>query len=210
MSMESVENYLVDKSNKIIKLFYPAFDKGKINPGYIKGYASGMRENGGQYTHATIWYIMALAKLGFGDKAIEYLNMISPAEHSKTKQEADKYKIEPYVIPADVYSTKGLEGRGGWSWYTGSSGWFYKVVLESILGLNINNGRILFNPTISSKWKEYEIQYKYKTSIYNIKVFNYNEKNTGITKIIIDGKEAENKEINLLDDGKIYQIEIFM
>ena len=210
ISMESLETYLVDKENKIIKLFWPAFDKGKVNPGYIKAYTVGMRENGGQYTHAAIWYVMALTKLGFGDKAIEYLKMISPIKHSETKQDIEKYKVEPYVITADIYSTKGLEGRGGWSWYTGSASWFYKVAIENILGFNIKENYIQINPVISKQWKEFELQYKYKTSIYNIKVNNYNKKNSGVEKIILNGEELKENNIKLIDDGKIYNIEIFM
>ena len=210
ISMESAENYLVDKENKIIKLFYPAFEKGKINPGYIKSYTPGMRENGGQYTHAAIWFVMALTILGFGNKALEYLKMISPIEHSKTKQDIDKYKVEPYTIVADIYSTKGLEGRGGWSWYTGSGSWFYKVAIENILGFKIINNVIQMNPVIPSYWKEYEIQYKYKTSIYNIKVINYNMKNSGVGKITLNGEELKENKIYLIDNGKINNIEIFL
>lgn len=210
ISIESVENYLVDKENKLIRLFYPAFEKGKINPGYIKTYTPGMRENGGQYTHAAIWYIMALCLLGFGNKALEYLKMISPIEHSKTKQEIDKYKVEPYVIVADIYSSKGLEGRGGWSWYTGSGSWFYKVAIENILGFKIINNTIEMNPVIASYWKEYEIQYKYKTSIYNIKVNNYNMKNTGVNKVVMNGEEIKENKVRLIDNGKINNIEIFL
>ena len=201
---------MVDKENKIIKLFYPPFEKGKINPGYIKSYTPGMRENGGQYTHAAIWYIIALTMLGFGNKAVEYLKMISPIEHSKTKQDIEKYKVEPYVIVADIYSTKGLEGRGGWSWYTGSGSWFYKVVIENILGFKIKNNIIEMNPVIASDWKEYEIQYKYKTSIYNIKVNNYNMKNSGVTKVLLDKEEIKENKIRLIDNGKINNIEIFL
>ena len=210
ISMESLENYLVDKENKIIKLFWPAFDKGKVNPGYIKAYTVGMRENGGQYTHAAIWFVLALTKLGFGDKALEYLKMISPINHSETKQDIQKYKVEPYVITADIYSTKGLEGRGGWSWYTGSASWFYKVAIENILGFKIKDKYIMINPVISKDWKEFEIQYKYKTSIYNIKVNNYNMKNSGLEKVILNGEELKENKIKLMDDGKIYNIEIFM
>lgn len=153
---------------------------------------------------------MALTILGFGNKALEYLKMISPVEHSKTKQEIDKYKVEPYVISADIYSTKGLEGRGGWSWYTGSGSWFYKVAIENILGFKIKNNIIEMNPVISSDWKEYEIQYKYKTSVYNIKVNNYNMKNSGVKKIIINGEETKENKIRLINDGRIYNIEIFL
>ena len=169
-----------------------------------------MRENGGQYTHAAIWYILALTKLGFGNKALEYLKMISPIEHTKTKQDVQKYRIEPYTIAADIYSTKGLEGTGGWSWYTGSSSWFYKVAIENILGFKIINNYIIIDPAIPSYWREYEIQYKYKTTIYNIKINNYNAKNTGVSKVILNNEQLKENKIKLVDDGKIHNIEIFM
>ena len=153
---------------------------------------------------------MALSILGFGNKAFEYLKMISPIEHSKTKQDIDKYKVEPYTIVADIYTTKGLEGRGGWSWYTGSASWFYKVALENILGFKIKDNVIEMNPVIPSHWKEYEIQYKYKTSIYNIKVNNYNMKNSGVNKVVLNGEEIKENKIHLIDNGKINNIEIFL
>ena len=209
-SMENLENYLIDRENGLIKLLDPPFDKSKIEPGYIKAYLPGVRENGGQYTHAAMWAISAFAKLGFGDKAVEYYTMINPIEHSKTLDAAKKYKVEPYVIAADIYEAKGLEGRGGWTWYTGSSSWFCKVGLEDILGLNIKNGVLRIKPCISKDWKEYSIRYKYGNTIYNIKVKNPNGKNIGVEKFILNGKEILDKEIKLIDDESINEIEIIM
>ncbi len=157
ISMESLENHLIDKENGIMKLLDPPFNKTKMEPGYIKSYLPGVRENGGQYTHAAIWAIIAFTKLGFGDKALEYYRMINPIEHSRTKETAYKYKVEPYVIPADIYGAEGLTGRGGWTWYTGSSSWFYKAGIENILGLNIENNILRINPCIPKDWKEYTI-----------------------------------------------------
>ncbi len=134
--------------------------------------------------------------------------MINPIEHARTKEEANKYKVEPYVIAADVYGSSNLLGRGGWTWYTGSSSWYYRAGIEYILGLKIENGKIKMEPCIPNDWKEYSIQYKYKGTIYNIKVKNPNGKNTGIEKIFINGREE--KEINLTDDEQIYEIEILM
>ncbi len=208
--MQEAENYLVDRENKIIKLFDPAFDKGKVNPGYIKAYPPGIRENGGQYTHAATWFIMAEAILGFGDKAVEFAEIINPINHTKTKDEAKKFKLEPYILPADVYSNKDLLGRGGWNWYTGSSSWYFKVVIEYILGLKIKDGYLYIEPCISKNWKEYEIKYKYKTSLYNIKVKNSNSKNTGVTKFILNNDEITEKRVLLQDNGKINNIEIVM
>lgn len=134
--------------------------------------------------------------------------MINPIEHARTKEEAKKYKVEPFAIPADVYGTSNLLGRGGWTWYTGSSSWYYNAGIEYILGLKIEKGKIKIQPCIPSNWKEYSICYKYEETIYNIKVKNPNSKNTGITKIFVNGKNE--KEILLKNDGQIYDIEIIM
>lgn len=157
-----------------------------------------------------MWAILAFAKLGFGDKAVGYYTMINPIEHSRTKDSAKKYKVEPYVIPADIYEAKGLEGRGGWTWYTGSSSWFYKIGLENILGLSIENGILKLNPCISKDWKEYSIRYKFGNSIYNIKVKNPNGKNTGVEKMYLNGKEIQDLQIKLIDDGNINDVEAIM
>ena len=176
IAIESAENYLVDRENKIIKLFDPPFENWNIDPGYIKDYLPGIRENAGQYTHAAVWLVIAEAMLGFGEKAVEFAEMICPINHTKTKEDCKIYKLEPYIIAADVYSAKGLEGRGGWNWYTGAANWYYCAIVEYILGFKIKNNYIEFEPCIPKSWKDYEIKYKYKTSIYNIKVKNKNRK----------------------------------
>ena len=210
IAMNELENYLIDKENKIIKLFDPPFEKTKINPGYIKSYLPGIRENGGQYTHAACWVIMAETMLGFGDKALEIAQMINPIEHSKTREDAKRFKLEPYVIEADLYSNKDMIGQGGWNWYTGSSGWYYRAVLENILGFKIENGYLKIEPCIPKEWKEYEIIYKYKSSMYKIKVFNKNNKNQGVETIILNGKKQLEKRILLEDNFKTNCIEIFL
>ena len=170
ISLESLENHLVDKENGIIKLLDPPFDKSKLEPGYIKAYVPGTRENGGQYTHSSCWAIIAESILGFGEKALEYFRMINPIEHARTKEAANKYKVEPYVIAADIYGESNLAGRGGWTWYTGSSSWMYVAGIKYILGLRIENGFLSLKPSIPSEWKEYNLKYKNNNSIYNIKV----------------------------------------
>lgn len=210
ISMESLENHLVDKENGLIKLLDPPFEKSKLEPGYIKSYLPGTRENGGQYTHGAIWAIIAESMLGFGDKAVELFRMINPIEHSKTRESAQKYKVEPYIIVADIYSHENLAGRGGWSWYTGSSSWMLKLGIEYILGLKIEKGILKLEPCISSEWKEYAISYKYGNSIYNIKVENPNNKNTGVESFTLNGQEIKEKQVKLIDDGRVYDIKIIM
>ena len=163
-----------------------------------------------QYTHGAIWTIVAQTMLGFGDKAVELFRMINPIEHSKTREAANKYKVEPYVIAADVYGHENLAGRGGWTWYTGSSSWFLKAGIEYILGLRIKDNILSLEPCISSEWKEYSIKYRYGESLYNIKVKNPNKKNTGVEKFFVNGKKIEDKKIKLQDDGRVYDIEIEM
>ncbi len=209
-AMESLENHLVDKENGIIKLLDPPFANGELNPGYIKAYLPGVRENGGQYTHSSIWVIIAETLLGFGDKAGEYYRMINPIEHSRTKESAKKYKVEPYVVAADIYGAGNLAGRGGWTWYTGSSSWFYKAGIEYILGLKIKNNTLSLNPCIPKDWKEFSIKYKFERSIYNIKVSNPNSKNYGITEFKLNGESVQEKEVKLINDGKVYDIEIIL
>ena len=147
--------------------------------------------------------------LGFGDKAAEIFRMINPIEHSRTKEACNKYRVEPYVIAADVYGAGNLAGRGGWTWYTGSSSWYFKAGIEYLLGLKIEEGYLKIEPCIPKEWKEYQIQYKWKESIYNIKILNPDGKNTGVTKVILDGEEVENN-IRLDEKRIIYNIEVIM
>ena len=208
ISMESLENHLIDRENGIIKLLDPPFEKGKINPGYIKSYLPGVRENGGQYTHASTWVIIAETMLGFGDKATELYRMINPIEHARTKDASNKYKVEPYVIPADIYGANNLAGRGGWTWYTGSASWYYKAGIEYILGLKITNKVMSIEPCIPKDWKEYNIKYKWENSFYNIIVKNPNGKNCGVEEVVVNGEKVENA-IRLQDSG-IYNVEVKM
>lgn len=209
ISMESLENHLIDKENGIIKLLDPPFEKGKLEPGYIKAYLPGVRENGGQYTHAACWVIIAQTMLGFGDKALELYRMINPIEHSRTKDACNKYKVEPYSMPADIYGASNLAGRGGWTLYTGSASWYYDAGIEYILGLKIENGVMKFEPCIPKDWKEYLIRYKWGKSIYNIKIKNPNQKNTGVEKVFLNGNEVANG-IRLDGNNRIFNVEVIM
>ena len=194
-AMNSVDKYLVDKDNGLIKLLSPPFDTSNLEPGYIKGYLPGVRENGGQYTHAAIWVILALTKLGLGDKAVNYYNMINPINHSKSERDARRYKLEPYVIAADVYIKEPHGGRGGWSWYTGSSGWMYSVGIQNILGLKTIEGKYYkVEPCIPKDWAEYEIKINNEKEQYNIKVVRGEEKGTRVNgKLIEDGLIPKDK-----------------
>lgn len=190
-SMEAVDRNLVKEDKGIILLLTPPFEKSKLEPGYIKGYVAGVRENGGQYTHAAVWVILALTKLGLGDKALKYYNMINPINHSNTELECSIYKVEPYVMAADVYIREPHGGRGGWSWYTGASGWMYKVGLEDILGLKQVEGKgYKIEPCVPKDWGEYTININNETEEYEIKVVRGDE-----DKVIINGKEEPSKVI---------------
>ena len=206
--MQSLENHLVDKENGIIKLLDPPFDKSNLEPGYIKAYVPGTRENGGQYTHGAIWAIIAETMLGFGNKAGELYRMINPIEHSRTKEAAKKYKVEPYVIAADIAGQRNLAGRGGWTWYTGSSSWMYEAGIKYLLGLRIKNNVLHMEPCIPNDWKEYTIRYQYGNSRYYIRVINPNGKCSGVTNFKVNGKEISEKQIALNKDGGVYNIEV--
>lgn len=198
---EAVEERLVDKDNKIIKLLDPAFEKNEDNPGYIMDYPKGIRENGGQYTHAVSWYIMALIKEGLTDKAFEYYQMINPINRTLTKDDVLKYKVEPYVLAADIYSNKDLAGQGGWTWYTGSSGWFYRVGLVDILGFNKKGNKLYIKPNIPHNWDKYQITYNYQETVYIIDIIRDNK-----DEIVVDGKLNNNDYIELINDKKNHNV----
>lgn len=197
--LESVKKYLVDNDSKIVKLLTPAFDKIKDYPGYIKDYPKGIRENGGQYTHSVAWYIEALIKAGKIEEAYTIYQNINPINRTKTERQVKTYKTEPYVIAADIYSNKDHKGRGGWTWYTGSSGWFYKVGIEDILGFNKKGDKLEINPHVPSTWDKYEITYKYMDTIYNITVIK-----DDLSEIYLDDEKVS--EINLVNDTKEHNI----
>ena len=199
--LDAVEHQLVDKKTGIVKLLTPAFKNSKNYPGYIMDYPVGVRENGGQYTHSVAWYIMALLKENRFDDAYEIYQMVNPIQHSKTDKEVETYMVEPYVIAADIYSNPDHKGRGGWTWYTGSSGWFYRVGLEYICGFTLRGEELEITPHMPTKWTEIKINYHYLDTIYQI-VVSKEEK----SKIIVDGKKQD--KILLVNDGKTHQVEI--
>ncbi|MDT8718698.1 cyclic beta 1-2 glucan synthetase [Clostridium sp. 19966] len=196
-AIESVEKHLVKEDAGTILLLTPAFDNSSLEPGYIKGYVPGVRENGAQYTHAAIWFILAEAMIKNGDKAYKFFNMINPINHSETQLECETYKVEPYVMSADVYMREPYTGRGGWSWYTGAAGWMYRVGIEAILGLKVMGDKgFVVEPQIPFYWDEYSIKYENGNCIYNIKVKRNEEKS-----VALDGKFIPNGVIPILESG---------
>ena len=209
-AMDSLKNYLIKEDEGIILLFTPPFDKDDKNPGYIKSYVPGVRENGGQYTHAASWVICAFASLGQGSMAWKLFNMINPINHTRTLKECSIYKVEPYVMAADVYSVSPHAGRGGWSWYTGAAGWYYKAGLEYILGFKKRQDMLYINPCIPNHWDGFQIEYKYGNTKYNIKVTNPTGCSTGVKHIVMDGINVQNEGIKLIDDDNIHEVIITM
>ena len=203
--IDSVEEQLVDTDGRIIKLLTPAFEKSLNNPGYIMNYPKGIRENGGQYTHSVAWYIMALIKIGKVDKAYQYYQMINPINRSISGELVDSYKVEPYVIAADIYSAKRHLGRGGWTWYTGSAGWFYRVGITEILGLKKNGNILKIKPAIPKDWKGYNAIYHYMDTTYNVEVIR-SDKNC----VLVDDKSQKNGSIKLVNDKKAHSIIIYI
>jgi cellobiose phosphorylase len=208
-AMAAVQKYLVDSNEGIIKLLAPPFDKGDLHPGYIKGYVPGVRENGGQYTHAATWTVLAFAKLGMGDKAGELFHMLNPINHTRTDIEYSRYKTEPYVIAADVYAVHPHMGRGGWTWYTGAAGWLYKVGLEYLMGFVKKADRLYINPCVPKSWARFEIEYKTGKSVYRIEIKNPDRVSCGVSSISVDGKPCRDGYITLGDSG-FHKVEVIM
>jgi cyclic beta-1,2-glucan synthetase len=209
-AMESVAERLVRLDEGLMLLFDPPFDKMTHDPGYIKGYPPGIRENGGQYTHAAAWVVWAYAELGQGDRAEALFRMLNPIYHGNTLEKIKRYRVEPYVVAADVYSAPSHKGRGGWTWYTGSAGWMYRLGLEAILGLRRVGDVLCINPCISSKWSSYEMTYKLKDNSYHILVENPEGVNCGVKELKLDGKPLEDGVVPLLDDGNDHTIHVRM
>jgi cyclic beta-1,2-glucan synthetase len=188
---------LVREKSKIICLLSPPFDSSKPSPGYIQGYLPGIRENGGQYTHAACWLIWATALQGNGNKAHQLFSLVNPINHTDTKAGYDKYISEPYVLCGDVYSVEPLDGRAGWSWYTGSAAWLYRVTLEYILGIRISNNKLIINPCIPENWSEYSVSLKWKDYNFDIQINNPRHVCNGVKTIILNNTELESKDIDL-------------
>ncbi len=210
-ALASAYKNLVRKNDGLIQLFNPPFDKSDLNPGYVKGYVPGVRENGGQYTHAAIWLVMAFADVGDRKKTWELLQLINPVNRGSSIDKIAVYKTEPYVMAADVYAEPMHKGRGGWTWYTGSAGWMYQLVIGSFIGLKKTGDKLTFKPCLPQEWDEFEMKYNFGDSVYQIQFIQKisSEKNTIIT---VDGIRQEDNSISLVNDGKTHNamIELFV
>jgi cyclic beta-1,2-glucan synthetase len=207
LAMRSLEEHLVDNDARLLRLLTPPFDKTEKDPGYIKGYLPGVRENGAQYTHAALWAVQATVLQGDHDRAFELYQMINPLTHARTPDEVATYKVEPYVVAADVYTAKGQLGRGGWTWYTGSASWMYRVGLEGILGLTKQCDTLFIQPRAPSSWPGYAIEYRYGSSLYVISVKNESGGAGGV-EVTVDGNLSADGAIKLVDDGARHEVTV--
>jgi cyclic beta-1,2-glucan synthetase len=209
-AMDAVRTHLVRRSQEVVLLLTPPFDQTAQDPGYIKGYPPGVRENGGQYTHAALWIVMAMAKLGSGDEAVEIFHLLNPANHTRTPADVERYKGEPYVIAGDVYAHPAHAGRGGWTWYTGSAGWMYRAGIESILGLRRQGSTFTVDPCIPTSWPEYTITWRFGRTRYEILVRNPERRCRGIAEAKLDGVPVDARAIPLVDDGATHEVRLLL
>ncbi len=211
-AMAAVEEYLVKRGDGLVLLFTPPFDKTPRDPGYIKGYLPGTRENGGQYTHAALWVVIAFAALGEGDKAGELFAILNPINHASTRAGLHRYKVEPYVAAADIYSEIPHVGRGGWTWYTGSAGWMYRAGIEWILGFRLRGTTLHLDPCIPRAWSGYRVTFRYHSASYDLEVENPRGTTRGVTSVEVDGAAVPDgaREIPLVDDGKPHNIKVVL
>ena len=210
-AMESLERRLVRRESGISPLFSPPFDRTPLDPGYIKGYGPGIRENGGQYTHAAIWAVVAFAMLGEGDKAADLFNLLNPIHHTSGRADLHRYKVEPYVIAADVYSEPPHEGRGGWTWYTGAAGWLYRAGMEWMLGFQKRGSALCIDPCIPKEWKGFEISYRHGDTLYRITVENPKGVSRGVSQVSLDGTLLPGEAlVPLVDDGGEHQVRVVL
>ena len=202
-AMKAVGRELVLPESRVALLFKPPFDKTHLEPGYIKGYPAGIRENGGQYTHAAVWSVMALAKLGEGDDATRLFAMLNPINHARTRADILTYKVEPYVVAADIYAKAPHVGRGGWTWYTGSAGLMQRAGIESILGLHVQGSSLRLAPCIPRTWPGFEVTLRHGSATYEIRVENPDGRESGVRTAKLDGTAIDGRPliIPLIDDG---------
>jgi cellobiose phosphorylase len=210
LALEAVDRRLIRREDGVILLFDPPFDEGPLDPGYIKGYLPGIRENGGQYTHAATWVVLAFARSGRGRTAFELFNLLNPIRHADSPEAVDRYKVEPYVVAADVYGRAPHVGRGGWTWYTGSASWLYRVALEGILGFRRAGDRLTVDPCIPGDWPSFELTYRHRTATYRIAVANPHGVERGVRAVTLDGSPLYGRAIPLLDDGRVHEVQVVM
>ncbi len=209
-AMMSTVEKLVRLDDQIILLFTPPFDKTDRDPGYIKGYLPGIRENGGQYTHAALWTVWAFAMLGQGDRAAALFQLLNPINHADTPEKVGRYLVEPYVVAADVYSSPPHAGHGGWTWYTGAASWMYRLGVEAILGVKRAGKTLQINPCIAKEWKEFELTYRHGETSFHIRVENPDGVNRGVKQVKLDGNPLLQKEVQLIDDHQEHQVVVLM
>ena len=209
-AMDSVRTFLMARRARALLLLHPPFDNSPQDPGYIKGYPPGVRENGGQYTHAAAWMVMALARLGSGDEAAEVFHMLNPVNHARHADDVARYQIEPYVLAGDVYNHPSHPGRGGWSWYTGAAGWLYRAGVESILGLRRSGATFAVSPCIPAAWPRYDIVWRFGATTYNIAVSNPERRCRGVGLATLDGAATNHLAIPLIDDGQTHVVTIVL
>jgi cellobiose phosphorylase len=207
-ALESLDKHLVKRDAGIIQLLDPPFDRSSLDPGYIKGYVPGVRENGGQYTHAAIWATMAFAAMGDARRAWDMLHMISPISHGSGER-IEVYKVEPYVVAADVYYGGVHDGRGGWTWYTGSAGWMYRLIVESLLGLRVEGESLYIDPVLPPDWPEYRLSYRHRETDYQI-VVHAAQGRAESRRILFNGKPVEGDRLPLIDDGGEHQVDVYL
>ncbi len=210
-AMTAVDDRLVRRDDALVLLFTPPFDRTTRDPGYIKGYPPGMRENGGQYTHGAIWSVIAFAMLGDGDKAGELFSLLNPIEHGSTRAGIDRYKVEPYIMSADVYSEPPHVGRGGWTWYTGSAGWMYRAGLEWRLGFRLRGSTLMIDPCIPKSWPGFTMAFQYHSARYEIKIENPSGISRGVSRVVLDGHSLQaGAPIILADDGTTHRLAVVL
>jgi cyclic beta-1,2-glucan synthetase len=208
--MESLFHRLVRQDDQLVLLLTPPFDKTPRDPGYIKGYPPGVRENGGQYTHAGIWAAWAFARLEQGDRAHTLFQMLTPIYHADTPEGAARYKVEPYAVAADIYDAPSHRGRGGWTWYTGASAWMYRLGLEAILGISRAGDALKIDPCIPRNWPRYQITYRFGAARYVITVENPDGVSQGVRRLVLDGKTLIGNEIPLRGDPEVHNVDVVM
>ncbi|MDO8597454.1 MAG: hypothetical protein Q7R45_12630, partial [Sulfuricaulis sp.] len=206
-AMAAVDRRLVRRDHALIQVLDPPFDKSALNPGYIKGYVPGVRENGGQYTHGAIWTVMAFAALGDSRRAWELFDMINPVNHADSEAAIATYKVEPYVVAADVYAVAPHTGRGGWTWYTGSAGWLYRLIVESLLGLTLEVDKLRFTPCLPEVWETFKLHYRYRETVYHITVLQTPPADNQI-RVTVDGIEQRDGAVPLVDDRLDHAVEV--
>ena len=204
--MRSFEKHLVRNDARLLMLLTPPFDHMQHDPGYIKGYLPGVRENGAQYTHAALWSVLATALRGDGERAFELFQMLNPLNHARNADELSMYKVEPYVVAADVYTAEGQLGRGGWTWYTGSASWMYRIALEAILGFTRRGDTLSFTPRVPAAWPEFTIEYRFGNSPYTIVVRQLGDGINGDAEVSVDGVALDTPHVQLVDDGRKHEV----